>query len=459
MRTSLQALLDDDTGSFKLLTIGVLTLLLLIPLVLVEGVIEERSDRHGEVLREIARQHGGEQRLVGPLIAVPFGYRPPKLIDDFTGHANIVKPAGTAAVALILPEAMKAQATLAHDVRRRGIYEVPVFKSDIRIASAFSKLNLGQFEPSRDRLDWANASLILGVSDVGGISKPASIKIDGRAAAFEAGLPARLSRHLRTPGLDFVHAALDLSSAEDAAIEIEAEIGLNGSRGLYVAPVAGASTVRIAGDWPHPSFQGAPLPFDRQIDAAGFDAEWQVPALARGYGKLWRDDAVRQRLAEAAEAAVGFRHVRPDDFYVAATRAVKYGVVFVALTFLACFVLERLGGKRLHPAQYGLVGLSLALFYLLLIALAERVGLTAAYGLAAAAIVLLNGWYVGAALRSFRRGAIAGGALAGLYAAFYVMLASEDDALLIGAGLLLAGLALAMAATARLGRAAETTAA
>ena len=152
----------------------------------------------------------------------------------------------------------------------------------------------------------------------------------------------------------------------------------------------------------------------------------------------------------AAETGVGFRHARPDDFYVGATRAVKYGVLFVALTLLACFVLERFGGERLHPAQYGLVGLSLALFYLLLIALAEHVGFLLAYVAAALTIAAMNGAYVGLALRSARRGAGAGGVLALLYAAFYVMLTAEGMALLIGAGLLLIGLAAAMAATARM---------
>ncbi|MEQ9123509.1 MAG: inner membrane CreD family protein, partial [Alphaproteobacteria bacterium] len=155
--------------------------------------------------------------------------------------------------------------------------------------------------------------------------------------------------------------------------------------------------------------------------------------------------------------AVGFRHVRPDDIYVAALRAAKYGVLLTALTFLACFVLERFGRERLHPAQYGLIGLSLALFYVLLTALAERIGLLPAYAAAAGAIVLMNGGYVAAALRSARRGLGAGTALACLYVAFYVMLASEDDELLIGAGLLLAGLALAMAATARINRRADVS--
>lgn len=167
---------------------------------------------------------------------------------------------------------------------------------------------------------------------------------------------------------------------------------------------------------------------------------------------MWHGEHAKSLLADAVKGGIGFRHARPNDFYVGAERAVKYGVLFVTLTFLACFVLERFGGRPLHPAQYGLVGLSLALFNLLLISLVERIGLAGAYLSAAAVIVLMNDAYVGAALSSFKWGAGAGGCLAILYAAFYVMLMSEDDALLIGSGLLLLGVGLAMAATARIGK-------
>ncbi len=137
---------------------------------------------------------------------------------------------------------------------------------------------------------------------------------------------------------------------------------------------------------------------------------------------------------------------------MAAIRSVKYGVLFIGLTFLACFVLERLGGQRLHPAQYALVGLSLALFYLLSLALSEQIGFDLAYAAAAAVIAGMNGFYVGAALSSWRRGAGAAATLGLLYAAFHSMLDSEDDALLIGSGILLLGMALAMASTAKLNR-------
>lgn len=450
MRAWLDAFLIRQGGALKLLLIGVLTLALLIPLAMVEGVIHERSFRHDAVLRDIAAQHGGEQRLIGPFLAVP--YVSETVIDEVDDDAGETKTRRLRkpGVALVLPQELAVRGRLAHDVRRRGVYTAPVYAADIELDGGFAAPDLAGVVPDLVSVDWTKAALVLGVGDLAGVTGASDIAVDGRTVAFESGPPAFAGGLFAKAAGGAIHAPLGLAAGAEPRFAFKAALGLNGSGGLFLTPVAGSSALSIVGDWPHPSFQGAPLPAERAVTAEGFSARWNVPALARGYGAVWHGDQARRLLADAAAHAVGFRHARPDDFYVAATRAAKYGVLFTALTFLACFVLERFGGRALHPAQYGLVGLSLALFYLLLIALAERIGLTAAYGAAAAAIVAMNVCYVGAALRSLRRGAGAGLALALLYAAFYVMLASEDDALLIGSGLLLAGLALAMAATARL---------
>lgn len=442
--------LERQASALKLLLIGVLTLTLLIPLALVEGVIAERAGNHEMVLRDIAAHHGGEQRLVGPLLTVPYVYESVTTRVDALRGGEVTERARKDGVAIILPDSATARADLVHEMRRRGIYEAPVYSSRITLDGAFATPDLAREIPDLVEVDWAKAALILGVSDLSGLTDADAVAFGGRSAMFRAGLPAYASGVDDQGGLGFVHAEIELAGAADAALSFKTEIGLNGSRGLSMAPLAGASSFKMTADWPHPSFQGAPLPTEREVNADGFSARWNVPALARGHSRVAVGAAAEKLLRTAAWEAVGFRHVRPGDAYVAATRAVKYGVLFVALTFLACFVLERFGGRRLHPAQYGLVGLSLALFYLLLIALAERIGLAQAYLAAATAIVAMNGAYVGAALRSLRRGAFAGANLALLYAAFYVMLGSEDDALLIGAGLLLAGLALGMAATVRM---------
>jgi len=461
MRAWLDARFADQGAALKLLLVGALTLVLLIPLALVEDVVAERAERHAHVLREIADLQGGEQTLVGPVVVVPFvrEVEKPRLSADGEPLPPLLVQVED--VAVILPESLSATAELVHEVRRRGVYEAPVYAAALTFEGAFRRPDLADAAPGFLEAHWEKAAVVLGVSDIAGLAEADGLVVDGARIPFEAGPPAYLEAALGAPDgragtFGTVHAAFaPAAAATGDAIAFSVRLRLNGSGGFFLAPAARQSRIALEGDWPHPSFQGAPAPAMRQVDDDGFDAEWRIPGLARGYADVATGPAATRLLAALARNAVGFRHVRPDDIYVAALRAAKYGVLLTALTFLACFVLERFSRERLHPAQYGLIGLSLALFYVLLTALAERIGLLPAYAAAAGAIVLMNGGYVAAALRSARQGLGAGAALACLYAAFYVMLASEDDALLIGAGLLLAGLALAMAATARINRRAD----
>ncbi|MGZ0188520.1 MAG: cell envelope integrity protein CreD [Alphaproteobacteria bacterium] len=465
MRAWMEAFLNEQGGALKLALIGVLTLTLLIPLGLVGGVVDERSWRHQEVLQEIARQHGAEQRLVGPFVVVPYVRRTVRHGTNAVDGKPEERSVESELVAVILPTALSMRATLTHEVRRRGVYTAPVYGADVSINGAFNRPDLSKTIPNLVSVDWEKAAIVLGISDLAGLSRAGEIVIGGEAQAFQAGAPAFASglfiggegRKARQSGdhgrFGVIHTPMTFQGVGTEALTFVTTVRLNGSGGMFMTPLAGTSRFEMQGDWPHPSFQGAPLPEARSVTDTGFTASWTVPGLARGYGAIWYGSSVERLLTEAGNGGIGFRHARPDAFYNAAARSVKYGVLFVTLTFLACFVLERFGGRQLHTAQYGLVGLSLALFYLLLIALAEHIGLFWAYLLAASVIAGMNAAYIGAALASWRRGFGAATALALLYGAFYVMLESEDNALLIGAGLLLIGLAMGMAATVRMGAA------
>ena len=460
MRAWLEEVSKDRGGALRLLLIGVLTLALLIPLGMVDALIEERGGRRQVVLDEIAAQQGGEQRIVGPVMVVPYTQEiaPGRVSDD---GAVIRERKTVSRVAVILPETLSSTAALTHEVRQRGIYEAPVYKARLKLAARFKRADLAAAIPNLVAIDWAKAAVAVSLSDIGGLVGVDSFTVGGKPVKPAAGAPAYAGdllnggperRHIGAARTGAMHAKLALKAALGLQETLDVEVGLtlNGSQGLYVAPVAGETRIEIGGDWPHPSFQGAPLPETRTVSSEGFEASWRVPGLAKGYGALWFGPQAHSQIADAVHGAVGFRHANPDDLYVAATRSVKYGVLFIALTFIACFVLERFGGGRLHPAQYGLVGLSLALFYLLTLALAEQIGFAPAYVAAALVIAGLNGGYVGVALASLKRGLGVALALGLLYGAFFVMLTSEDNALLLGSGLLLLGIAFAMAATARI---------
>ena len=132
--------------------------------------------------------------------------------------------------------------------------------------------------------------------------------------------------------------------------------------------------------------------------------------------------------------------VEPVNIYLQAERAVKYGILFVVLTFAAFFLFEILKDLRIHPLQYGLVGAALALFFLLLVSLSEHMLFLHAYLIASAACVLLIGYYLAHVLGTWRRGLAFATKLSLLYTVLYGLLLSEDNALMLGSLLLFAAL-------------------
>jgi len=238
------------------------------------------------------------------------------------------------------------------------------------------------------------------------------------------------------------------------------DVELLGTGALAFAPIGQETAVSLASPWPHPNFLGDFLPRDRAISADGFTAKWAVTRFATANNTLLRNDsAVAMFLREHAQGAqhasqggrgfdtFGVKFIEPVNVYLQAERAVKYGILFVALTFAAFFLLEILKSLRIHALQYGLVGLALAVFFLLTISLSEHIAFGWAYLSASVACVGLLAFYIGHVLKSAARGAAFGGLFALLYAVLYGLLLSEDNALVLGSLLLFVALAAVMILT------------
>jgi inner membrane protein len=222
-----------------------------------------------------------------------------------------------------------------------------------------------------------------------------------------------------------------------------------GSESLQFLPLGSTTNVTAQIAWPHPDFDGAFLPVSRQLISGGYTAHWQVLELNRAVPQLWNGESLDH--AALLRTAFGVRLYQPADIYSQNYRAVRYGILFVAVTFACFFAWEHLvRGLRLHPMQYLLVGLALATFYLLLLALSEHTGFGTAYAMAAAALIALITLYTAGATTKPRATLGIGTALSASYAALYVILVSEDNALLFGSLLLFAILAALMLATRRL---------
>jgi inner membrane protein len=291
---------------------------------------------------------------------------------------------------------------------------------------------------------------------VRGIIGTPRLRVDGIDVALEQGLGAGDGTG--------VHARLRSPRAGGTlAFDSRLDFVLGGTESLALVPLGERNRFALSSTWPHPHFGGSFLPRTRSIDARGFRAEWEVSSLATAARAQYAAGKAVARAADPVQGggrsgkevqaegidAVGVSLVDPVNVYSQADRASKYGILFVLLTFVGFFMFELIRQLPIHPIQYGLVGLALAIFFLLLVSLSEHIAFGWAYLLASIACIGLLGFYVGFVLRSRARGAGFAAMLAILYAVLYGLLASEDNALVLGSVLLFLILAAIMVVTRR----------
>jgi inner membrane protein len=227
---------------------------------------------------------------------------------------------------------------------------------------------------------------------------------------------------------------------------------LRGTTQLKFFPLADTLKMGLTSNWPHPGFDGRFLPTpgeSQHIGADGFSANWEVSSLATNAPAKLLQASSNPNSCLNAGCLDSFevRLVNPANIYQQSDRALKYGFLFIVITFAAFFLFEMLKRLAIHPAQYTLVGLAQAMFFLLLLSLSEHIAFTAAYMIAAAACVILVGYYLGHVMQGAWRGTGFAALLGACYAALYGLLVSEDNALLMGSLLLFALLAVAMIVT------------
>ncbi|MEO4047066.1 cell envelope integrity protein CreD [Pseudomonas sp. CAU 1711] len=430
----------------KLGAIAALIILLMIPILMIDGMVEERQSLRDRVLEDIARSSSHSQTITGPLLVVP--YR--KTERNWKTHVNTgeryLEESERSGRLYFLPERFTLGGTVTTELRARGIYQARLFHSNSRLSGHFEvPANFGISEDVAD-YRFGEPFVSLGISDIRGIKNNLVLEQDGRKLAFQPGSATSLL------GAG-VHAPLPLAVADihqGRRLDFAFDLLLQGTGELNIVPVGRETLVDLEADWPHPSFVGAYLPGEREIDAKGFKARWQTSFFATNLQEVLSDCALGQECWELKNRHFGVSFVDPVDQYLKSDRALKYALLFIALTFAGFFLFEVLKRLAVHPVQYGLVGLALAMFYLLLLSLAEHMEFARAYALAASACVALIGFYVSHVLRSWWRGGGFSVALAGLYAMLYALLSAEDYALLMGSLLVFGLLAAVMVLTRKL---------
>ena len=397
--------------TLRLLLAGFLCLILLIPLALVQGLIEERQLRRNEAIREVTGKWGDSQTVVGPVLSVPVRW----VVGTESGK-NIYE----SGYLHCLPDRLTVSGVLAPSVRYRGIYKVILYSSRLSIRANFVPSQLGAYV-SRDReVLWDQAFLTLGVSDLKGIKDIAEASWNGQAMAPDPGV--RSSDVVRT-GITMSPGPLDRTGSAEFRMTVD----LNGSEQLQVVPVGKVTDLSVASHWADPSFVGSFLPSRRNVTKTDFTADWRVLHLNRNFPQNWI--GAREDLRGSA---FGVRLIVPIDEYQKNSRAAKYAILFVALMFLAFGMTDVLARVTFHPIHYALVTLALILFYVLLLSLSEQIGFNGAYLLAAIAVLALVVIYLYGLTQRARVSSALGGLLLVQYVFLFVLMQLEDYALLVG---------------------------
>lgn len=424
----------------KFLLVCALALVMAVPTSSVWLVLQDRLNRYNEVRNEISRYEGGMQTVLGPVLLVPYS----KQVENVTGDGKreIVTLRGEG---VVFPETGVVDSKLAAEERKRAIYSIPTFKAQIGIKAHFDPAQgaaaLAVLDPAAN-YDWSKARLAMGVSNTVGLLTDVTLN-----------LPAGEKRQLKptsvagAPGTvtPFALAAAQVGDllATRAPFDVDTAFELSGAERFSVASFAKDTTSRVSAGWPHPSFEGGFLP-DKgktKIDDKSFSAEWNAPLVRRGIPEVGTDISI---LNETANKDFGVRLTEPTNIYTGVNRALKYSMMFIGLVFVAYFMFEIVSGARAHPAQYIMIGLAQAIFYLLLLAFAERLGFTIAFLIAAAATVSLISLYVQVVFKARLYVIPAFLTFTVVYALMYVLMQMEEYSLLVGSLMSFAALAALM---------------
>lgn len=396
-------------------------LLLLIPLTMVRQIIVERSDYRSEVEDAIRQSTSGPQKVVGPLIAVPVT----ELYIELEGDKQIQRKRSY--IHFWLPESLVVEGNQNVEARKIGIYEGQVWHNDLSVKAEFNAERLNEL--NHPNITIGKPFVVVGVGDARGVGVVKASQINGTSLVVEPGT-----------GLDGraqgIHIPLPDAGWAEKNLSVVLSLNLSGTGDFSVVPVGRNSEMTVTSNWPHPNFLGDFLPAKREVSESGFKAQWQSSWFANNLGERFGDEKIGWQGMPAFSVAVA----TPADQYQLTDRATKYAILLITLTFMSFFVLESMTSLRLHPMQYLLVGLSLVMFYLLLLALSEHVGFTAAWIVASLVGALMNGVYLQAILQGWRNSLFFTAALLGLDGVMWALLRSQDSALLLGTGVLLLAL-------------------
>ncbi len=406
----------------KLIVVCALALLVTIPALYVGGLVEDRTQRAAEVVKEISRHVGGQQIFLGPTLAIPYNI-PPQFERDLAKHGTYV----------VFPARASGAIKTTTEERRRSLFKVPVFQADLNLDATFDLTGVPAAAPQGAELDWSRAEIVVGVSDARGALADATLTMAEKTSTLA---PGEIAQDVSIGGDQSQRIKLALLGAKagsvakpNAQFAVRSVLRFSGAQRIALLAYGKTTHLVVRGGWPSPGFDGGFLPVSRSVSSNGFSAEWSVPFIARGT----RAEGSIDSISGLDATALGVSFIEVADPYQSVNRSLKYVLLFLGLIFLSFFIFEVTTGKRVHPAQYILVGTAQIIFYLLLLSFAERIGFDFGFLISGTATVVLLSVNAGWVFASSAQGIRALVIFALLYGLIYLMLRLEDNALLVGA--------------------------
>lgn len=427
----------QESIMIKLLSIGFLLLILLIPASWIEDLMHEREKRADDAMTEVASKWSGSQTISGPVLVIP--YNKTEIIERGKGEKEIIQRIQKA---FFLPNELNIRGEIRPTVLHRGIFDAVVYGSTLDVRSVFTKPDFKTLSISDQDVRWNEASLIVGISDLRGIRANPEFNVGevilasdpssnpGISSSGKDGGPGHgtstssRNDHYTASG---IISRLNWENADAFKGNISIKLELNGSQRLDFVPAGKTTTVSLSGNWKDPSFDGEFLPESREISDNGFTASWKVLHFNRPFSQQWVED--NQHLGGSE---FGVKMLLPVDQYQKSIRTAKYASLIILLTFIALFLVEITQKVRIHPFQYILIGAALIIYYTLLISLSEHIGYNPAYIIASASTVILISLYSATFLRKAKLIMSFTTTLLVFYIFIFVIIQEQDYSLLLG---------------------------
>ena len=390
-----------------------ITLLLLIPKSMITSLIHERESRQDRAISEVTTKWADSQTITGPVVSVPY-YRHTK--DSDGKITNTSKE-----YIHILPNNLEIVGELLPQKRHRGIFEIVVYNSKVNFKGTFTPIELSVLKVDPENILWNEAEFVVGIPDLRGIEQQVDLSWNNKSYSFNPGVS---SSDIIQSG---INTRIELDKSDSTTYAFNFDLELKGSQLLYFTPVGKVTDVKIKSNWANPSFNGSFLPDTSNVSDKGFYANWNVLHLNRNFPQRWIGSSY-----DIDNNSFGIDLILPIDNYQKSYRASNYAILFIGFTFIAFFFMEIMNRIFIHPIQYILVGISLIVFYTLLLSFSEHMMFNLAFWIAASATILLISLYCKAILKSTKLSLFIGGLLLVLYTFIFVIIQVQDYALLIG---------------------------